>query len=116
TAGTDAISAGLAWCCTLDKDFTGAQELREIKARGPERKLVPFVMEEKAVPRQGMAIVGGGAGTSGTHSPMLDRGIGMGYVPPAGSARGAESAIGVRGRERRARIVKKPIYKREETE
>jgi glycine cleavage system T protein (aminomethyltransferase) len=116
TPETDAISAGLGWCCALDKDFTGAQELREIKARGPERKLVPFVMEEKAVPRQGMAIVGGGAVTSGTHSPMLDRGIGMGYVPAEVSAQGTEIAIDVRGRERRARIVKKPIYKREETE
>jgi glycine cleavage system T protein (aminomethyltransferase) len=116
TPETDAISAGLGWCCTLDKDFTGARELREIKARGPERKLVPFVMEEKAVPRQGMAIAGGGEVTSGTHSPMLDRGIGMGYVPAEASAQGTEIAIDVRGRERRARIVKKPIYKREENE
>src|SRR5437867_807865 len=52
TPDTDAISAALGWCCALDKEFSGAQELREIKARGPERKLVPFVMEEKAVPRQ----------------------------------------------------------------
>src|ERR671933_926839 len=81
TPDTDAISAGLGWCCRLEKEFTGAQPLREIKARGPERKLVPFVMEEKAVPRQGMPIEGGGEVTSGTHSPMLDRGIGLGYVP-----------------------------------
>jgi aminomethyltransferase len=46
TAETDAISAGLAWACALDKEFSGANQLREIKARGPERKLVPFVMEE----------------------------------------------------------------------
>ena len=116
TPETDAISAGLGWCCALEKDFTGARELREIKARGPERKLVPFVMEEKAVPRQGMAIAGGGEVTSGTHSPMLDRGIGMGYVPAEASAQDTEIAIDVRGRERRARIVKKPIYKREENE
>ena len=116
TPGTDAVSAGLGWCCAPDKDFTGARELREIRARGPERKLVPFVMEEKAVPRQGMAIAGGGEVTSGTHSPMLDRGIGMGYVSAEASAQGTEIAIDVRGRERRARIVKKPIYKREENE
>src|SRR5881396_2243149 len=54
TPDTDAISAGLGWACALDKEFTGANALRETKARGPERKLVPFVMEEKAVPRQGM--------------------------------------------------------------
>jgi glycine cleavage system T protein (aminomethyltransferase) len=116
TPETDAISAGLGWCCTLDKDFTGVGELREIKERGPERKLVPFVMEEKAVPRQGMAIDGGGEVTSGTHSPMLDRGIGMGYVPAAAAAPGNEIEVDVRGRERRARIVRKPIYKREEKE
>ena len=69
---TDAISAGLGWACALDKEFTGAAALRRIKAEGPERRLVPFVMEEKAVPRQGMPIEGGGEVTSGTHSPMLD--------------------------------------------
>ena len=86
TQDTDAISAGLGWCCELDKEFSGAQELRELKARGPERKLVSFVMEEKAVPRQGMPVEGGGEVTSGTHSPMLDRGIGMGYVPVASAS------------------------------
>ncbi len=110
TPDTDAISAGLGWCCALDKEFTGAEQLREIKARGPERKLVPFVMEDRAVPRAGMAIRGGGEVTSGTHSPMLDRGIGMGYVPVDAASRGTELTIDVRGRDRRARVVKKPIY------
>ena len=114
TPDTDAISAGLGWCCALDKDFSGAEQLRELKARGPERKLVSFVMEEKAVPRQGMAIEGGGEVTSGTHSPMLDRGIGMGYVPADSAAPGTELVIDVRGNSRRARVVKRPIYKREE--
>ena len=114
TPDTDAISAGLGWCCALDKEFPGAAELREIKVRGPERKLVSFVMEEKAVPRQGMGIEGGGEVTSGTHSPMLDRGIGMGYVPADSAAPDTELAIDVRGKSRRARIVKRPIYKREE--
>jgi glycine cleavage system T protein (aminomethyltransferase) len=113
-ADTDAISAGLGWVCALDKEFTGADELRRIKEAGPERKLVAFVMEETGVPRQGMAIAGGGEVTSGTHSPMLDRGIGMGYVPAAQAEPGTELTIDVRGRDRRARVVKKPIYKREE--
>jgi aminomethyltransferase len=115
TPDTDAISAGLGWCCRLEKEFTGAQELREIKARGPERRLVPFVMEEKAVPRQGMPIEGGGEVTSGTHSPMLDRGIGLGYVPSASAALDSEITVDVRGRPRRARVVTKPIYNREES-
>jgi aminomethyltransferase len=115
TPDTDAISAGLGWCCALEKEFTGANELREIKARGPERKLVPFVMEEKAVPRQGMAVEGGGEVTSGTHSPMLDRGIGLAYLPADRAAPETEISIDVRGRNRRGRIVKRPIYKREES-
>lgn len=114
TPDTDAISAGLGWCCALDKEFTGAAELRELKARGPERKLVSFVLEEKAVPRQGMTIEGGGEVTSGTHSPTLDRGIGMGYVPADSAAPDTELAIDVRGKSRRARVVRRPIYKREE--
>lgn len=111
TPETDAISAGLGWTCALDKDFTGADVLRRVKADGPERRLVAFTMEEKAIPRQGMAIEGGGEVTSGSHSPMLDVGIGMGYVPAAQSEPGTELTVDVRGRPRRARVVKKPIYK-----
>ena len=114
TPDTDAISAGLGWCCALEKEFTGANVLREVKAQGPERKLVPFVMEEKAVPRQGMPVEGGGEVTSGTHSPMLDRGIGLAYVPAGSAKPDTELAIDVRGRRRAARVVKRPIYKREE--
>jgi aminomethyltransferase len=111
---TDAISAGLGWACALDKEFEGVDVLRRVKADGPERRLVAFVMEDKAIPRHGMAIEGGGEVTSGSHSPMLDVGIGMGYVPTAQAQPGAELTIDVRGRPRRARIVKKPIYKRED--
>jgi aminomethyltransferase len=113
TQDTDAISAGLGWVCALDKDFTGAEELRRIKAEGPTEKLVPFVMEEGGIPRAGMSIAGGGRVTSGSHSPMLDRGIGMGYVPTDRSEPGTELTVDVRGRDRSARVVKKPIYKRE---
>jgi aminomethyltransferase len=111
---TDAVSAGLGWACALAKDFVGADVLRRIKADGPERRLVAFVMEEKAIPRPGMPIEGGGDVTSGSHSPMLEIGIGMGYVPAPQAKPGTELTIDVRGRPRRARVVKKPIYKREE--
>jgi aminomethyltransferase len=113
TEDTDAISAGLGWTCALDKDFTGAEELRRIREAGPERRLVAFVMEEKAVPRTGMAIDGGGVVTSGTHSPTLDVGIGMGYVPASSADPGTELTLDVRGRPRRARVVRKPIYRKE---
>jgi len=119
TPETDAISAGLAWTCALDKDFTGAAALRRVKEEGPARKLVAFVMEDKAVPRAGMTILGsagsaGGEVTSGTHSPMLDKGIGLGYVPASSGIPGGELTIDVRGRGRRATVVPKPIYKPEE--
>ena len=111
---TDAVSAGLGWVCALDKEFEGADVLRRVKEEGPERRLVAFVMEEKAVPRRGMPIEGGGEVTSGSHSPMLEIGIGMGYVPAATAEPGTELTIDVRGRPRRARVVKKPIYTRED--
>jgi aminomethyltransferase len=109
----DAISSGLGWACALDIDFIGVDRLREIKQRGPLQKLVPFVMTERAIPRQGMPIQGGGEVTSGSHSPMLDVGIGLGYVPAERSSSGTEIVIDVRGKPRRAQIVKKPIYKKE---
>jgi aminomethyltransferase len=110
TPATDAISAGLGWVCALDKDFTGSEVLRRVEADGPERRLTAFVMEEKAIPRQGMPIAGGGIVTSGSHSPMLDQGIGMGYLPAADAAPGTPIVVDVRGKARAGRVVKKPIY------
>jgi aminomethyltransferase len=114
TPETDAISAGLGWVCALDKPFTGVEELRRIKEAGPRRRLVAFVMAEKAIPRAGMGIAEGGEVTSGSLSPMLDVGIGMGYVEAAATAPDSELTIDVRGRPRKARVVKKPIYKRDD--
>jgi aminomethyltransferase len=115
TPETDAISAGLGWVCALDKEFTGASELRRIKEEGPQRRLVAFVMDERAVPRAGMAVEGGGEVTSGTHSPMLEQGIGLAYVPNERSQPGTEITIDVRGKTRKAHVVKKPIYRRGES-
>jgi aminomethyltransferase len=109
----DAISSGLGWACALDTEFSGVERLREIKEQGPEQKLVPFVMTDKAIPRHGMPIEGGGEVTSGSHSPMLDVGIGLGYVPTAQSKSETDIVIDVRGKPRHAKIVKKPIYKKE---
>jgi aminomethyltransferase len=113
----DAISSGLGWACALETEFTGVERLRAIKEQGPAQKLVPFVMTERAIPRQGMPISvagqpGGGEVTSGTQSPMLEVGIGMGYVPAASSAPGTELVIDVRGKPRRAEVSKKPLYKK----
>jgi len=108
----DAVSSGLSWACALDTEFTGVERLRAIKEQGPAQKLVPFVMTDKAIPRQGMSIEGGGEVTSGTQSPMLDVGIGMGYVPAASSAPDTELVIDVRGKPRRANVSRKPLYKK----
>ena len=110
---TDAISAGLGWVCALGKEFTGVEVLRRVKEEGPAQKLAAFVMEERAIPRHGMPIEGGGVVTSGSHSPMLDVGIGMGYVPAAQASPGTGLTVDVRGKPRSGRIVKKPIYSKE---
>ena len=115
TPETDAVSAGLGWACALDKEFTGVEALRRVKEEGPARRLVAFVMDEKAVPRQGMPIEGGGEVTSGSHSPMLDQGIGMGYVPTASATPDTELVVDVRGKPKRAHVVKKPIYRKGES-
>ncbi len=108
------IEAGLGWACALDKEFTGVEALRRQKVDGPEQKLIAFVMEDPGIPRAGMQIAEGGEVTSGTLSPMLEVGIGLGYVPSSLAKPGTVITIDLRGRPRRGRIVPKPFYKREE--
>jgi len=103
------IEAGLGWACALDKDFTGVDVLRRQKAEGPREKLVAFVMDDAGIPRSGMAVAEGGEVTSGTLSPMLDVGIGLAYVPAGLAEPGTEITIDLRGRPRRAHIVRKPF-------
>src|SRR5262245_20494068 len=107
------IEAGLGWACALEKEFTGIEVLRGPKESGTAEKLVAFVMDEKGIPRQGMAIEEGGTVTSGSLSPMLDIGIGLAYVPSALAAPDTGVTVDLRGRSRAGHIVKKPIYKRE---
>jgi aminomethyltransferase len=109
----DAISSGLGWACALETHFTGVERLRAVKERGPVQKLVPFVMTERAIPRQGMQVAGGGEVTSGTMSPMLEVGIGLAYVPTPEAKPGTELVIDVRGKDRRAEVRRKPLYQKE---
>jgi aminomethyltransferase len=109
------IEADLGWACALDKEFTGSDVLRRLRDEGPAERLVAFVMADAGIPRAGMAIAEGGEVTSGTQSPVLGVGIGLGYVPSALAEPGTEITIDLRGRPRRARIVRKPFYKREES-
>jgi aminomethyltransferase len=114
---TTPLEAGLGWLVKLDKgDFIGRDVLVRQKADGLRRKLVGFEMIEPGIARHGHAIVDGGAKvgvvTSGTHSPTLGRAIGLGYVPADLARVGAEIAIDIRGKARRARVCKTPFYER----
>jgi aminomethyltransferase len=109
------IEAGLGWACKLDTDFIGAEALRT--AGDPADRLVPFAFTGPGIPRQGNPILveGKPAGvvTSGTLSPCLDQGIGMGYVPASAAAPGTPIEVDVRGRRRAAEVRGKPLYRKE---
>jgi aminomethyltransferase len=115
---TTPIEAGLDYFVALDKgEFTGRAALAAQKAGGPAKKLVAFKMTDKsAPPRPHYPIWAGGAKvgdvTSGTQSPSLGVGIGMGFVPPSFAKPGAKIEIEIRGKRFAAGVVKKPIYQK----
>jgi len=115
---TSPIEAGLGFFVSFDKgDFVGRAALLDQKTNGVKKKSAAFKMAEKsAPPRPGYAIFAGGEKVgdvvSGTQSPSLSAGIGMGYVPPAIAVPGTKIEIEVRGRRFAAEIVKKPIYRK----
>jgi aminomethyltransferase len=107
------IEAGLAWCCKLDTGFIGADSLRGFE---PADALVPFAFTGPGIPRQGNPMhteQGEGVVTSGSLSPCLDVGIGMGYVPVAAAAPGTTLEVDVRGKPRAAEVREKPLYRKE---
>lgn len=109
-----ALEAGLGWVCALDaKEFTGSSALRRQREAGGYDRLVAFRMEERGIPRPGMAVLPAGEVTSGTMSPCLGIGIGLAYVPAGSAAAGAELTIDVRGRPHGARVAAKPLYVKE---
>jgi aminomethyltransferase len=111
------IEAGLGWCCKEDTGFIGSEAVAAARERGTDQKLAPFVLTGPGIPRQGNAIVRGGQEvgvvTSGTLSPSLEIGIGMGYVATELAVPGTEVEIDVRGKRRPARIESKPLYRKE---
>ena len=109
------IEAGLAWACSLGKDFPGVEILRRQKEEGTVQRLVAFVMEEKAIPRAAMRVREGGVVTSGGWSPTFEQGIGLAYVDSELAAPGTVLTIDLRGRPKAARVHEKPIYRRKET-
>jgi aminomethyltransferase len=107
------IEAGLGWCCKLDTGFIGAEALAGIE---PAQKLVPFAFTGPGIPRQGNPLHtehGDGVVTSGSLSPCLDIGIGMGYVAAADVAPGTPIEVDVRGKQRAAEVREKPLYRKD---
>ena len=113
---TSPIEAGLGWITKFTKDFVNSESLKAQKEKGIERKLVAFQIDEKGVPRHDYPIVDEneneiGIVTSGTMSPSLKKGIGLGYVPKQHATIGSEIYIQVRKKTLKATVVKLPFYK-----
>jgi aminomethyltransferase len=114
------IEAGLGWCCKEETGFVGSAAVAAARAEGTAQKLAPFAITGRGIPRQGNPVLGpdgaeAGVVSSGTHSPSLQRGIGMAYVDAALAEPGTEVEIDVRGKRRAARIESKPLYAKDET-
>jgi len=113
---TSPLEAGLGWVTKFTKDFTNSEALKAQKDAGLKRKLVGFEMLDRGIPRghyelcdaEGNKI---GEVTSGTQSPTLQKGIGLGYVPTEFSKTGTEIFVKVRDRLLKAQIVKTPFVK-----
>lgn len=113
---TSPFEAGLGWITKFTKDFVNSEALAEQKANGPKRKLIAFELTERGIPRHDYDIVDAdgakiGIVTSGTMSPSLNKGIGLGYVPTALSSAGTEIFIQIRKKAVAATVVKLPFYK-----
>lgn len=113
---TSPIEAGLGWITKFTKDFVNHEALAKQKEDKPTRKLVAFEMVEKSIPRHDYEIVDAngtiiGKVTSGTMSPSLGKGIGMGYVSSEFAALGSEIFIQIRKNAMPAKVVKLPFYK-----
>jgi aminomethyltransferase len=108
------IEAGLGWVCKLDTGFVGSDALRGFE---PIEKLVPFAFTGPGIPRQGNPILVDGEDrgvvTSGSLSPCLEVGIGMGYVPVDAAAPGTPIEVDVRGKRRTAEVRERPLYRKE---
>ena len=117
---TSPIEAGLGWITkfTDGNDFIDRERLMKQKTEGVGRKLVGFVMMDRGIPRQHYEILDRkgrpiGEVTSGSLSPMMDVGIGLGYVGAGFAEPGQEILIRIRNKQPRAEIVKLPIYRKD---
>lgn len=114
---TSPLEAGLGWITKFDKEFTNSENLKKQKEEGVKRKLVGFELTERGIPRHDYEIVDAdgniiGIVTSGTQSPSLNKGIGLGYVPTTLSSVDSEIFIRIRNKDIAAKVVKLPFYKK----
>jgi len=113
---TSPIEAGLGWITKFTKDFVNAEEIKRQKEEGITKKLVAFELTDKGIPRHGYEIVNEngeviGEVTSGTMSPSLKKGIGLGYVTKQYAKRDTQIFIQVRKKALEAVVVRLPFYK-----
>lgn len=111
---TSPLEGGLGWITKFTKDFTNSTAIQQQKESGVKRKLVGFKMIDKGIPRHDYALKDAagnviGKVTSGTISPMLNVGIGLGYVTSENSALGSIIFVDVRGKALKAEVVKVPF-------
>jgi len=115
TDETSPLEAGLGWITKFNKDFINSDNLKKQKEKGVNKKLVGFILEEKGIPRAHYPIINKegqtiGEVTSGTISPSMGIGIGLGYVKLEYSQPGTEIFITVRNKNLRGRVEKSPLY------
>jgi aminomethyltransferase len=113
---TSPIEAGLGWITKFTKRFVNDEQIKKQKEEGVSRRLVGFEMIEKGIPRHGYEILSSdealiGQVTSGSISPSMGIGIGMGYVTSDYKNPGTEILISIRNRKLKAKVVKMPILK-----
>lgn len=111
---TSPIEAGLSWVTSLKKEFIAKDIIEAVKVNGPASKLVGFKMIDRGIPRHDYEIADAegniiGKVTSGTQSPILQQGIGLGYVAKDFSKVGTEVFIPLRGKLLKAEVVKLPF-------
>ena len=114
---TSPLEAGLGWVTKFSKEFTNSTNLLKQKEEGVKKKLVGFELEDRGIPRAGYEIVDGeghviGKVTSGSMSPMMGKGIGLGYVQTGFHTSGSTIFIQIRNKTLEAKVVKLPIYKK----
>ena len=114
---TTPLEAGLSWIVRMNKNFIGKDALMLQKEKGLNRCLVGFLLEEKGVPRKDYVIYNSnnvkiGSVTSGTMSPSIRKGLGMGYVIKSESNIGNYIFICIRGKNIKAKIIKRPFYEK----